>query len=198
MRRRTLLLLALLLGVFAIAYPSWLPYVGTYLVRAEQPSKADAAIVLAGDSFGFRILRAAELVRDGFVPTVFVSGPAPFYDRNEADLAIAMAVAKGHPPSVFQPVRMRADSTREEGAILLRHLRERNIRRFLIVTSDFHTRRTNRIYRSLAATIYPEADFHVVQAPSEYFTSATWWTNRPSRKIVLMEWMKTVAGCLGI
>ena len=49
---------------------------GRYLVDADPPVPADAALVLAGDAAGFRIIRAAELVREGFTSTVLVSGPA--------------------------------------------------------------------------------------------------------------------------
>ena len=48
---------------------------GGYLVDAGPPQKADIALVLAGDSSGNRILKAAELVRDGIRSKVLVSGP---------------------------------------------------------------------------------------------------------------------------
>ena len=65
---------------------------GAYLVQAVPPQKADAALVLAGDGWGNRILTAAQLARDGFFPKVLVSGPDGAYGNNECDLAIPFAV----------------------------------------------------------------------------------------------------------
>ncbi len=117
MRGRILLLLAVVPFVLlAVFHSAWLPSLANFLILAEPPSKADAAIVLAGDIFGKRVLKAAELARENWVPVVYVSGPVPFYEQNEADLAIAMAVRHGHPRVAFDPVYLKADSTREEAA----------------------------------------------------------------------------------
>ena len=41
---------------------------GVWLVRDAAPVHADIAVVLGGDAYGHRILRAADLVKQGFVP----------------------------------------------------------------------------------------------------------------------------------
>lgn len=149
--------------------------------------------MLAGDVTGNRVLKAAELARQGFVPIVLVSGPGKSYDHNEADLAIEFATNRGFPSSYFEPVRHEADSTQEEAVNMLAYMRRKGIKRFLLVTSDFHTRRSGRIYRRLA----PEAEIHVVAAPTDAFDAAGWWRHRESRKTWLYEWQKIVANYLG-
>src|SRR5689334_14215167 len=47
---------------------------GAMLVNAGPPRPADIAITMAGDQSGFRVLKGAELVRQGYVPKVLVSG----------------------------------------------------------------------------------------------------------------------------
>ncbi len=170
-----------------------IPYSGKFLVSAEAPTKAEAAIVLAGDWTGNRLLKAAELVKAGHVPVALVSGPGQSYDRNEADLAIEFAVNRGWPAAYFEPVRHVAHSTQEEAVNMLAYLRRKNIKRFLLVTSDFHTRRSGRIYRHLA----PEAEIHVIAAPTNEFVPESWWSNRESRKTWLYEWQKMIANYLG-
>ena len=59
-----------------------------------EPGKADIAVVLAGDYWGHRLFNGAELVKQGYVPLVLVSGPPGFYGVNEADAAIQFAVDK--------------------------------------------------------------------------------------------------------
>ncbi len=61
--------------------------------------------MLAGDGYGHRILRAAELVRQGLAPTVLVSGPEGLYGYYESELAIPFAVERGYPRSWFLPFR---------------------------------------------------------------------------------------------
>jgi uncharacterized SAM-binding protein YcdF (DUF218 family) len=183
-----------LAAILAVSHPLWLGAVGRYLVRAEQPSQAEMVVVLAGDTFGHRILKGAELVRQGFAPRVLVSGPAGHYGFYESDLAIAFATRQGFSPGYFIALPNSADSTREEAAVVLAELRRRNIHRFLIVTSDYHTHRAGDIFRAQARGM----EFRVVAAPDEYFRADTWWCSRPGRKVLVLECMKTVSEWIGL
>ena len=91
--RRNLLFPVILLALAAAAYPLWLPWIGRALVHVDTPEKADLAVVLGGDTYGLRILRAAQLVRDGYVPAALVSGP-PLLDIHECDVTSPFAVRK--------------------------------------------------------------------------------------------------------
>jgi len=172
----------------------WLTALGSLLVRDETPARADMAVVLAGDYSGNRILRAAELVKQGYAPSVLVSGPNMLYGLHECDLEIPFAVKRGYPASWFIPEPNEARSTREEAGTILADLRRRGVHRFLLVTSDYHTARAARVYRSVAR----DFDVRVVAAPDLYFSANGWWRNREGRKIFLVEWMKTVANALGM
>jgi uncharacterized SAM-binding protein YcdF (DUF218 family) len=167
---------------------------GWYLVKAEEPTRADIVVVLAGDGCGNRILKAAELVRRGFTSRVLVSGPDGMYDSNEADLAISFAIHRGSPSSWFIPFPMRAYSTRQEARAVVPELRRLGVRRVLLVTSDYHTRRAWAVYRETA----PEMQFRVVAAPDQFFRPDDWWHRREGQKRFVLEWMKTIAGWLGI
>lgn len=174
---------------------SWLGALGRFLVLAEAPRKADAILVLAGDWNGLRILRGAELARQGYAPQVFVSGPKHHYGLFEYELAIPFAVRHGYPASMFVPLPLiGANSTREEAAAILPDLRRRGIRSLLVVTSDYHTRRATRVYRELAADL----DAHVVAARDANFSPGAWWKGRNGRKVFLLEWTKTITSIFGI
>lgn len=164
-----------------------------YLVRAGDPQKADIVVVLAGDSTGGRITKGAELVRQGYAPLVIVSGPAGSYGNYECDLAIPFAVRTGFPESYFAHNHHNALSTADEVRILTEDLRRRGVRRVLLVTSDYHTRRSARLFQPA----FPEATLLVVASPDRHFSVGGWWKDREGRKIFLIEWMKTVAEWLG-
>src|SRR5437870_5826128 len=124
----------------------WLPAFGYALIHDDGPAKADIAVVLGGDVWGRRILRGGDLVKQGYVPAVLVSGPPGFYDVNEADAAIQFATARGYPKEWFIPLRHSALSTRDETQVVLDEFRRRNTRSFLLVTSSYHSARSRRIY----------------------------------------------------
>ncbi|MCC6860802.1 MAG: YdcF family protein [Bryobacterales bacterium] len=183
---------ALVAGV--ALHPVWLGWLGAYLVVAEAPARAEMAVVLAGDYRGNRVVKGAELVKQGFVPRVLVSGPDGFYGIHESDLAIPFAVRHGYPRDWFIPFLNKARSTEEEANAIARELERMGVRNILLVTSDYHTRRAARIFRSRA----PGLRFRVIAAPDEDFQAQSWWRTRQGRKQAFYEWAKTVAGWLGI
>ena len=189
----------LLLAVVAfLARDIWLGALGTILVHDDGAGKADIAVVLAGDYWGNRLFKAAELVRQGYVPLVLVSGPPGFYGVNEADAAIQFAVGKGFPAEWFIPLRHTALSTRDEAVVVLDALKQRNIHSFLLVTSNYHTARARRIYLSAEHERGGGPDLRVVASGDQFFSAGNWWHNREGRKTVFMEWTKTLTSVFGI
>ncbi|HYI95451.1 MAG TPA: YdcF family protein [Bryobacteraceae bacterium] len=190
-------LLALLLVFLLLSfnYRTVLAAIGDQLVETRPPERADAVLVLAGDFRGTRILRGGELAQGGFAPTVLVSGPAEVYGVNEATLAIQYATSRGMPPNYFQAVPIRAFSTLEEAHAFAPELRKRNIRKLLLVTSNYHTHRAANIFR---AVLGKDIAIHSVAAADPYFRPESWWHNREGQKIVFYEYSKMIAGWLGM
>jgi len=193
-----LLALAVLLAAGALARSWWLPALGYALIHDEGPAKADLVVVLGGDHYGLRILKAGELVRQGYAPAALVSGPAGFYGAYESDLAIPFAMRHGYPREYFIPLPNEALSTREEAAVVLAELRRRKVRSVLVVTSDYHTARAARIYRAALRAAGGGPAMRVAAAPDEFFRPDSWWRTRQAQKIFLVEWCKTIASAFGI
>jgi uncharacterized SAM-binding protein YcdF (DUF218 family) len=176
----------------------WLRAVGGALVHDDGPAKADIAVVLGGDYWGNRILTAAGLVRAGYVRAVLVSGPPGFYGVNECDAAIRFAIGKGYPAQWFIPAPHSALNTRDESRALLEDLRRRNVHSFLLVTSDYHTARSRRLFLAAERAMGGGPAMRVVAAPDQFFTAGAWWRNREGCKTAFMEWFKTITGVAGI
>jgi uncharacterized SAM-binding protein YcdF (DUF218 family) len=168
--------------------------IGGYLVKTDPAVKADLALVLAGDAYGDRIKYAGELVRKGYAPYVLVSGPSGNYGYHECDLAIPFAVKAGYPESYFVHAEHDGRSTTEEAQDMIPYLKARHASTVLLVTSDFHTRRAGRTFRS----VIPGVNFIVEGAPGSEFSPGGWWHNRQGRKICFGEWTRTVAQWFGI
>ena len=194
--RRFRWLLAVVLAVVLVlaTYPIWLTVLGGYLVHSDAPVPADMIVVLAGDFTGSRILTAGNLVRQGFAPKALISGPAGVYGIYESELAIAMAVRNGYPAAYFVAFPNDSKSTASESEAVISELRKLHVHKIDLVTSNFHTRRAAKIFRSQA----PDMEVHVVAAPDRYFTPNGWWKEREGRKTFVMEWMKTVGEWLGM
>lgn len=203
-RRRPYFFLKFIFGFVTLAVvlflsgSLWLPWIGKALIHNDGPAKADIAVVLAGDMYGHRVLKGADLVRKGFVPVVLVSGPGPNYGMYESDLAIAFAVSKGNPQAWFIPLPSAALSTRDEAALIVPELQRRNVHSFLLVTSDFHTARARRIWRETSRRLGANLDMRTVAAPDEFFRAGSWWRFRQAQKIVFIEWSKTIATVFGM
>jgi len=197
-RRRSLgINLAILASVFiflALTHSTWMGWMGAFLVDAESPSRADLAVVLAGDHYGHRILKAAELVKEGYATKVLVSGPDGYYGLYESDLAIPFAIRHGFPASWFIAFPNESRSTDEEARAILLELQKRNVHRVLVVTSDYHSRRALHVLRAR----WPDIEFHVVAAPDEYFSAHGWWHTREGRKTFFLECTKTLASMVGM
>jgi uncharacterized SAM-binding protein YcdF (DUF218 family) len=188
-----ILLPALIVGA-VLTRTLWLGALGAFLIHADQPEHADYAVVLAGDSYGHRIIEGGELVRQGYVRKALVSGPAGCYGIRESELAVNFAVKKGYPADYFVQFPHHALSTQEEAQVLIPELRRLGVHSFLLVTTDYHTRRAGRYFRQLADGL----DMRVIAAPDEFFRWNSWWRNREGQKIFYLEWSKTVASLFGM
>ncbi len=158
----------------------------------DKPQKADAIVVLGGDNFGTRIVKAAQLVTAGYAPYVLVSGPSSLLGH-ESDETIEYARRQGYPTSIFRPITHELNSTRSEAAFIDKYLQAHGIGKILLVTSNYHTRRAAGLMRKYAPGIWVIP----VAAPDPSFTPDGWWKKRDGRKTFLLEWLKTVATAAG-
>jgi len=188
----TLLVLAVL--IFFLA-PHALRATGDFLIENQTPVKADAVVILAGDWTGDRLLKGAELVKNGYAPIALVSGPLNIYGVIESDLAITYGVSKGYPRASFAAVQSSAFSTRDESWVFYDELKRRGIHHILLVTSNFHTHRAAILFRRRFGS---EIAITTVAAPSAYFHPDRWWKEREGQKVVFYEWSKMLATPLGL
>ena len=192
------LVLLILAAVTYFARDVWLTALGSALIHDEGAGKAEIAVVLGGDQWGNRLIKGAELVKQGYVPHVLVSGPPGMYDINEADAAIRFAIRRGYPAEWFIPLYHPGLSTREEAGYVLDALKQRNIHSFLLVTSDYHTGRARRIFLSVEHQRGGGPDLRAVASRDQFFSANAWWHNREGRKLAFIEWLKTLTAVFGI
>jgi len=167
----------------------WLRGIGDFLVESDEPQRADIVVVLAGDGYGHRLMKGVELVRQGYAPLVLVDGPRGAYGYNEGELAVGWAVKQGVPREILAPLPMRARSTVREVQALNVELERRGVRKALVVTSNFHTRRARRVFNRFGLQ---SIQYTMIAARDEDFDPADWWQSRDAKKTVLMEYAKLI------
>jgi uncharacterized SAM-binding protein YcdF (DUF218 family) len=195
-RRFRWLLLPLALAGGVYLFPGlFLRPLGTHLVRFDPPVKSDCLLALAGDANGQRIMKAGDLYREGYAKRVFVSGAGYTYGVSEDQLAIPFARSKGYTDVPFVGMLNRGRSTVTEVRDVKPKLQAAGCGSVLVITSDFHTRRTGNILAREWGTALPH---RVTAAPSYDYDAERWWTDRNYQKTFFFEWTKTVADWIGL
>jgi uncharacterized SAM-binding protein YcdF (DUF218 family) len=165
---------------------------GAWLITSNSPQHADLILVLGGDFYGPRVLKAADLAVAGYAPLVLISG-VPYQDNQpEGYFAIQFLVARGYPRRLFESFGHHAPSTIDEAKVLRRELERRRVKRVLLVTSEFHSRRAAIVYRLYC----PGIDFITIGAPDSHYHASKWWEDPSSREYFQSEWSKILGTVL--
>ena len=166
-----------LAGVFADEPARW-------LVLADAPRTADAAVVLAGDPDYERTNTGARLLLSGQVRLLIVTGGEPGPGDSARSLR-EVAIRAGVPP---ERIRMEQVSRSTHGSMeAIRPILEREgIRSLAVVTSPYHQRRAVWAARRTLRGV------EIVSRPADpaAWKPAGWWKTPWNRRIVFGEYAK--------
>ena len=169
--------------------------VGSLLIQEDSPAEVDAIFVLSGAPEE-RAKAAAALYRQDYSKNIIATGSLipPILDvldttLTEAELTRAALLKEGVDTLAIE-VMNQGTSTFEESDIILGYAQSRNYRRIIIVSSKFHTRRIQRVFRNkfdqAGLTIF------VVGADPdpERYKIGNWWNSEEGLIFVNNEYMK--------
>ncbi len=164
---------------------------GHWLVYEDTFEKVPWALVLAGESRDCERTDAAiKLYHEGRIDTIVLSACRIFKTHYQSEYMVDYVAEQGVPRGNVFEFRQDAYSTLEEARLLVRQFRLQNLDTVLIITSNYHTARTRRIFRKLAQG-YPQVLVYPAEFPT--YNPAAWWSNRESMKYWFNEWIKTFA-----
>jgi uncharacterized SAM-binding protein YcdF (DUF218 family) len=181
LRRLLLIATALLAAVLLIRWQAALSLLGSCVIDSEPPRPADLILVLGGDFWGPRVVKAAELGTLGYAPTVLISSP-PYAGRPEGELAVDFLVKRGFRREMFAIFAHNAASTIAEAVALRGELARRRAKNVILVTTNYHSRRASIVFRLFC----PGVRFISVPAPDSFYAEG-WWKSRSSREIFFSE-----------
>lgn len=184
---RLMLLLCFVLVIFLLylVRVPLLRFAGNSWVVNEKPQPSDAIVILGDDNFGGeRAKRAAELFKAGWAPRVIASGRYLRPYLSVSDLMQHDLTAAGVPPSAIVLFPHRADNTGEEAFALGKLLAAHGWKRIILVTSNYHTRRSRYIYER---ALPPGTDLRVVAVPDSEFDPNVWWRSYKGINVFVHE-----------
>jgi uncharacterized SAM-binding protein YcdF (DUF218 family) len=174
--------LCFLFAVYLLRHPL-LRFAGGFWIVDDGPAYSDAIVILGDDNYGGdRAAKAAELFKAGWAPRVVASGRflrpyASITDLEEHDLK-----NDGVPEQAIIRFQHHAANTKEEAEALHQLIRQQGWKRILLVTSNYHTRRS----RYICERIFPAGTvLRVVPAPDSEYDPNHWWETR--RGLVLFS-----------
>jgi len=147
-----------------------------YLV-VDRPLSSDVILVPSGD-FSLRSNRALELAKEGFGKRIIIDEGADFLTFGRT-LANRRTEETSEWPFAVTVCPVSRGSTFEESRECGSYLQKLGARRVLIVTSDFHTRRTLASFRKTN----PSISFSAASVSTRYST-APWWSLRAAIRTI--------------
>jgi len=206
-RRHKFLISSGIIVLFAIVWAFWqrdliFSQIARYLIVEKELEKSDVIAALRGDRNYSRVLEAARLFKDGYSGCIFIS--TELVDKNSKKLKMygvelpseqerlkAILIQLGIPKEkVVMGHREPGGGTIGEVRRIRNMMLEQNFQRAIIVTSWYHTRRTNaickRVFNGTDIRIFVKA------ARNDISKSTDWWKYRYEAINVLEEFPKLV------
>ncbi|HEX3230802.1 MAG TPA: YdcF family protein [Pyrinomonadaceae bacterium] len=197
-RRRRFLLMAVIVLVASPVVAWFAAHV--LIVKAEMPS-ADAIVVLSGSAtYIERANWAAKLYREGRAPLIvltddgLIGGWDNREDRNPHyyEMTARRLQQQGVPADRIQLAPGIALGTYEESLLVRDYATARNLKRVLVVTSGYHSRRA--LWSMRRACEGSGIQVGMDSAPPGWQTPSPWlwWSRRWGWKVVAGEYLKMV------
>jgi len=173
---------------------------GYILVSPEAPpEQADVAVMLAGKDSGeeARLALAMKMVQEGRVQNVMLSAGRTYFLGEWFPDLVRRYVERQYGGElgrrvVLCDVASDVDSTAQEAAALTHCLETRGVHSFVVVTSNYHTRRARLIWRRTLAKARPQMTLSIVGVADGDFETHRWWHERRYAKTWLVEFTKLV------
>jgi uncharacterized SAM-binding protein YcdF (DUF218 family) len=151
----------------------------------ETVTHADAIVVLGDDNFyADRATHAAELFRQGVAPVVVASGRRLRPNAGITELMQHDLIERGVPLEKIVAFTHDADNTIDEARAVVKLGVQHRWKSLVIVTSNYHTRRTRYIYGKLLPA---GITVSVASARDGDFDPQRWWEKRKSIKLFVSE-----------
>ena len=192
------LVVLVLLGGFALSRA------GSSLSVSDPLQRADAIVVING-RVPYRAMKGADLYKQRLAPEVWLT----MGNRNAAEVEMekldvhptlehvysqAVLEKLGVPATAIRIVPGRNNNTATEMKTIAGFARQQHVKRLILVTSSYHSRRVRSLWHQLTDNNPPAI---VQYTDDEPFNAARWWTDTADSWTVSREWFGLLNAWLG-
>lgn len=178
----------LLLLLLFLTSKLWLPAIGHWLIQTSPPVPAEAIVVLAGGG-PERLMPGIEFYKQGLAPELWYTGNVPSPELrsfNDATFAQRFALEQGVPAT--RTHLLKTDSTWEDAEQITTFAKQRNMKKLLILSSWYHSRRS-------ACILHRHLDkegiqFTFIAVPTRSYSPDNWWRNEQGLVATFNEFVK--------
>lgn len=178
MLKNKFLLLLLFLGLVFFQRNNILSAFGKFLVYENDIEFVETAFVLSGGAFD-RGNKAAELINNNKIGKVICTGannPPDFKALNvdilESELTRKNIISQVQDSTIVSLLKI-GTSTQEESEIILDYCIKHKLKKCLIISSKFHTRRIRKVF--VKKFEKEGIEVLIAGAPSSSFDESLWW-----------------------
>ena len=185
-------LVLILLTLFLLRYPL-LRAAGNYLIKEDPISRCEAMFVLSGNSWD-RGKEAARLMENNAAEKVICTGEEVSFalktmgiHLNNAELTRKVMIDHGADASLIACLP-KGTSTHEEYEAILAYCKQKELKKVMVLSSKFHTRRIYQVFEEEfeAAGI----ELVVRGAPESGFEEEQWWKSEAGLIFLNNEYVK--------
>lgn len=166
---------------------------GNWLVADDELEQAEVMFILSGGPFD-RGLEASKVYKAGYAPLVVCTGEsvpqdvyALGYHHTEGDISRIMMTNNGVPDSVIVLIN-EGTSTQEESEIIFKYCQDNNIKKAIVLSTKFHTRRVKQVFKKRFKNSETEVIIH--GAPASAYDEESWWQNEHGLIALNNEYIK--------
>ncbi len=166
--------------------PLLLTAIGSFLVVEDNPSKADAIVVLSGDG-GARLEQGVELFQTGYARWLILVGGGQQGSPPAADVMRTQAAELGVPQARMLMVDQ-STSTREDALYTRELMVRQGLKSAILVTSPYHERRASLTF----AKAFQDTGISVASYPvqDDQWHPNSWWQNGATLRLTIVELAK--------
>ena len=197
--KKLLLIVAIpvLIGIFLYLFKAPVLWaIGNFLICEDKVEQVEVIFVLGGGSFD-RGNEAARLFKAGFTKQIVCLGentPSAFKALNlsysESRVTKINLMKNNKIPSGRIELMEKGTSTKEEADYVIQYCLENNVKKAIVLSSKFHTRRVKSVYTPLFEAY--NIDLIIRGAPSSNYSEDEWWKTEGGLIMVNNEYVKSV------
>ncbi len=195
-RRAIVTAAACVLALAVLASP-----IARFLIVRAEPSRADVVVVLSGAPvYDERIRHGIGVLRGGRAPSMVLTNDGlrgRWSRRRQANLSSTERAKDavrdaGIPDQRLITLPQRIYSTYDEAVVIRGFAEKAGIRKVLVVTSPYHSRRALWVFRRVLEPAGVEVGIESPPPGEQSPSPGTWWLSRTGWRSVALEYVKLV------